>query len=150
MSYIKMFVLKVACPQSRLSSMSPVLNVACPQCLVLNVAVLNVFCPQCPIGFFTDQLQQLNICIVSTDSLTWKYFHKYCKEGKRLQGGLIQCDLWWLMALPFPSFPHNLQIVVYICFSIYLYYCSIAGILVGSEWTPATTLLFTSHCTLAP
>ena len=31
MSYIKMFVLKVACPQSRLSSKSSVLNVACPQ-----------------------------------------------------------------------------------------------------------------------
>ena len=30
--------------------MSPVLNVACPQRLVLNVAVLNVACPQCPIG----------------------------------------------------------------------------------------------------
>ena len=30
----KIFVLKVACPQSR----------------VLNVAVLNVACPQCPIG----------------------------------------------------------------------------------------------------
>ena len=42
---------KNVCPQSRLSSKSPVLNVACPQCLVLNVAVLNVFCPQCPIGF---------------------------------------------------------------------------------------------------
>ena len=41
---------KNVCPQSRLSSKSPVLNVACPQCLVLNVAVLNVFCPQCPIG----------------------------------------------------------------------------------------------------
>ena len=41
---------KNVCPQSRLSSKSPVLNVACPQSLVLNVAVLNVFCPQCPIG----------------------------------------------------------------------------------------------------
>ena len=29
-----------------------VLNVACPQRFVLNVAVLNVFCPQCPIGQF--------------------------------------------------------------------------------------------------
>ena len=43
-------VLKDVCPQCCLSSMLPVLNVACPQCLVLNVAVLNVFCPQCPIG----------------------------------------------------------------------------------------------------
>ena len=41
---------KNVCPQSRLSSKSPVLNVACPQCLVLNVAVLNVDCPQCPTG----------------------------------------------------------------------------------------------------
>ena len=30
------------CPQSRLSSKSPVLNVACPQCCVLNFAVFNV------------------------------------------------------------------------------------------------------------
>ena len=27
------------------------LNVACPQCLVLNVAVLNTACPQCPISY---------------------------------------------------------------------------------------------------
>ena len=38
------------CPQSRMSSKSPVLKVACPQSRVLNVAVLNVACPQCPIG----------------------------------------------------------------------------------------------------
>ena len=38
------------CPQSRMSSKSHVLKVACPQSRVLNVAVLNVACPQCPIG----------------------------------------------------------------------------------------------------
>ena len=53
-------VLKFACPQSRLSLKLSVLKVACPQCRVLNVAVLNVdvlniavlnvACPQCPIG----------------------------------------------------------------------------------------------------
>ena len=39
-------VLKVACPQSRLSSKSPVLKVVCPQSRVLKVV-----CPQCPIVF---------------------------------------------------------------------------------------------------
>ena len=44
------FVLKVACPQRRLSSTLSVLNVACPQCRCPQRRVLNVVCPQCPIG----------------------------------------------------------------------------------------------------
>ena len=59
MKFQMYFVLKVACPQSRLSSKSSVLKVVCPQSRcpqsrVLNVAVLNVACPQCPIGLFTS------------------------------------------------------------------------------------------------
>ena len=55
LNFLNYFVLKVACPQSRLSSKSSVLKVVCPQSRcpqsrVLNVAVLNVACPQCPIG----------------------------------------------------------------------------------------------------
>ena len=37
------FVLKVACPQRRLSSMSPVLNVVCPDS---SMSLSSTLCPQ--------------------------------------------------------------------------------------------------------
>ena len=40
------FVLKVACPQRRLSSTSPVLNVVCPQRRLSSMSLSSTSCPQ--------------------------------------------------------------------------------------------------------
>ena len=105
---------KNVCPQSRLSSKSPVLNVACPQCLVLNVAVLNVFCPQCPIGFLCAlraqgwenvpfwNMYQLYIyagigCIMPTlggwIKVDNKYYKIHCGQTLRLWGQTLRTDI---------------------------------------------------------
>ena len=44
------FVLKVACPQRRLSSTLSVLNIACPQYRCPQRRVLKNVCPKSPIG----------------------------------------------------------------------------------------------------
>ena len=69
MSHVKIFVLKVACPQSRLSSKSSVLNVACPQSRLSSKSrpqrlVLNVFCPHYPIVLRPNYIKYITIQLV--------------------------------------------------------------------------------------
>ena len=121
---------KVFCPECRMSSTLhvsnvactkvAVLNVVCPQCLVLNVAVLNVFCPQCPIGDLNDARIDTKTCCSGYRN-TFSYWVKIISSFNRIQlvePRSFQLAIWriiiWILRAPkvkLPSLPKR-QILI--------------------------------------